>query len=54
MSEFAGAGRKPGLEIWRIEKLVPTPWSDIGKFCTGDSYIVLKTSAVAGELHYFF
>lgn len=49
MAEFAGAGQKPGLEVWRIEKMVPTPWADHGKFCTGDSYIVLKTNAVAGK-----
>eukprot|EP00298_Acanthocystis_sp_HF-20_P005546 c15680_g1_i1.p1 GENE.c15680_g1_i1~~c15680_g1_i1.p1 ORF type:complete len:835 (-),score=375.35 c15680_g1_i1:37-2541(-) len=50
--EFGGAGKKPGLEIWRIEKMVPVVWSDHGKFCSGDSYIVLKTTAVPGKTSY--
>ncbi|XP_065878731.1 villin-4-like [Euphorbia lathyris] len=45
---FQGAGKKAGLEIWRIEdfKPVPIPKSSYGKFFTGDSYIVLKTTAL--------
>jgi hypothetical protein len=25
MSDFDGAGVKPGVQVWRIEKMVPTP-----------------------------
>ncbi|RYR77067.1 hypothetical protein Ahy_A01g001545 [Arachis hypogaea] len=36
-----------GLEIWRIENFnpVPIPESSHGKFYTGDSYVILKTTA---------
>ncbi|OIT33520.1 PREDICTED: villin-4-like [Nicotiana attenuata] len=57
---FQGAGQKAGIEIWRIEKLspVPVPKSSHGKFYTGDSYIVLKTStsntgALRHDIHYW-
>ena len=45
MSEFKGAGIKPGMQIWRIENKVPKPWpeKEFGKFYEGDSYICLKT-----------
>ncbi|WCJ28826.1 villin putative [Euphorbia peplus] len=45
---FKEAGKKAGLEIWRIEdfKPVPIPKASFGKFFTGDSYIVLKTTAL--------
>jgi hypothetical protein len=51
MSEFGGdtVGKKPGLSIWRIEALKPVEWVDHGKFCVGDSYIVLKTTAKPGK-----
>ncbi|KAI4969901.1 hypothetical protein ZWY2020_000815 [Hordeum vulgare] len=49
-----------GLEIWRIEKLqaVPVPRESHGKFSTGDSYVILKTSALKNgsfrqEIHYW-
>eukprot|EP00271_Cylindrocystis_brebissonii_P011986 TRINITY_DN30012_c0_g1_i1.p1 TRINITY_DN30012_c0_g1~~TRINITY_DN30012_c0_g1_i1.p1 ORF type:complete len:346 (+),score=69.78 TRINITY_DN30012_c0_g1_i1:111-1148(+) len=40
---------KAGLLIWRIEnlKVVPLPQKEYGKFHTGDSYIVLKTTETA-------
>jgi hypothetical protein len=46
---FVGAGRTPGLELWRIEKLKPVkqPKAD-GKFFTGDSYILLVTTQTSG------
>ncbi|TVU42082.1 hypothetical protein EJB05_08470, partial [Eragrostis curvula] len=49
-----------GLEIWRIEnfKPVPVPSSSYGKFFTGDSYIILKTTALKNgslrhDIHYW-
>ncbi|XP_056277184.1 scinderin like b [Pseudoliparis swirei] len=45
--EFEGAGKQPGLQIWRIEnmdlKLVPKALH--GSFYTGDAYILLFTTA---------
>uniref|UniRef100_A0A336MY83 CSON002905 protein n=1 Tax=Culicoides sonorensis TaxID=179676 RepID=A0A336MY83_CULSO len=42
---FANAGKKAGLEIWRIENFAPVayPKNDYGKFYDGDSYIVMNT-----------
>lgn len=39
------AGKKVGLEIWRIEKFQVVSWpkEQYGKFFSGDSYIVLHT-----------
>ncbi|RLN12540.1 putative villin [Panicum miliaceum] len=49
-----------GLEIWRIENLkpVPIPASSYGKFFMGDSYIILKTTALKNgslrhDIHYW-
>ncbi|XP_021723438.1 villin-4-like [Chenopodium quinoa] len=57
---FQGAGQKAGLEIWRIENFRPVrvPSSSYGKFYTGDSYIVLKTTALKSgalrqDIHYW-
>ncbi|KAL9224110.1 hypothetical protein vseg_000179 [Gypsophila vaccaria] len=57
---FQGAGQKAGLEIWRIENFRPArvPDSSHGKFYTGDSYIVLKTTALKSgalrhDIHYW-
>ncbi|KAJ9141342.1 hypothetical protein P3X46_031884 [Hevea brasiliensis] len=57
---FQGAGQKAGLEIWRIENFrpVPIPKSSYGKFFTGDSYVVLKTTslksgALRHDIHYW-
>uniref|UniRef100_A0A8D0A7J5 Scinderin like a n=1 Tax=Sander lucioperca TaxID=283035 RepID=A0A8D0A7J5_SANLU len=52
--EFATAGKKPGLQVWRIEKmdLAPVPTELHGDFFTGDSYIVLHTtSAPSYNIH---
>ena len=45
-TDFAGAGAKPGMEVWRIEKMVPTPVPPkmLGHFYDGDAYICLKTT----------
>jgi len=42
---WKGAGTKPGLEIWRIEKFKVKKWkkSRYGEFYSGDSYIVLHS-----------
>ncbi|XP_074280873.1 villin-4-like isoform X2 [Silene latifolia] len=57
---FQGAGQKVGLEIWRIENFRPARVPDYssGKFYTGDSYIVLKTTslksgALRHDIHYW-
>lgn len=57
---FRGAGQKDGLEIWRIENFKPVaiPTTSYGKFYMGDSYIILKTTALRNgsfrhDLHYW-
>ncbi|PWZ36575.1 Villin-4 [Zea mays] len=57
---FHGAGQKDGLMVWRIEnfKPVPVPTSLHGKFYMGDSYIILKTTALKNgsfrhDIHYW-
>ncbi|KNC98587.1 uncharacterized protein SPPG_06272 [Spizellomyces punctatus DAOM BR117] len=58
---WEGAGKKPGLKVWRIEqfKVVPWPETDYGKFHTGDSYIVLNTyklpnsDALRHDIHFW-
>eukprot|EP00164_Ancoracysta_twista_P003232 GFYU01004318.1.p1 GENE.GFYU01004318.1~~GFYU01004318.1.p1 ORF type:complete len:812 (-),score=336.28 GFYU01004318.1:98-2533(-) len=51
MGDFAGAGKAVGMEIWRIEKLKPValPKEEYGRFHSGDSYILLKTSQKKGH-----
>jgi len=43
--EWKGAGKAPGIEIWRVEKLGIKKWpkEQYGSFYSGDSYIVLHT-----------
>lgn len=45
--EFATAGKSPGLQVWRVEKmdLKPVPREFYGEFYTGDSYILLYTTS---------
>ncbi|KAI4380570.1 hypothetical protein MLD38_006747 [Melastoma candidum] len=57
---FQGAGQKAGIEIWRIEDFRPVsvPQSSHGKFFTGDSYVILKTTALKNgalrhDIHYW-
>jgi len=42
---WEGAGKKPGLQIWRIVKFEVTHWpkEKYGQFYDGDSYIILHT-----------
>ncbi|XP_073150097.1 villin-4-like [Henckelia pumila] len=57
---FQGAGQNAGIEIWRIENFnpVPIPKPSHGKFFTGDSYVILKTTttkngALRHDIHYW-
>ncbi|XP_027066759.1 villin-4-like [Coffea arabica] len=57
---FQGAGQKAGIEIWRIENFRPVTISksSYGKFFTGDSYVILKTTALKNgalrhDIHYW-
>ncbi|XP_008786911.2 villin-2-like [Phoenix dactylifera] len=52
---FQGVGQKVGTEIWRIENFQPVPLSkaDYGKFYSGDSYIVLQTTAGKGGAYLY-
>ncbi|XP_063780496.1 scinderin-like [Pseudophryne corroboree] len=52
--EFANAGQKAGLQIWRIEKmdLVPVPENLHGNFYVGDAYLVLHT-IVKNNIKYY-
>ncbi|KAJ7986406.1 hypothetical protein DPEC_G00339570 [Dallia pectoralis] len=45
--EFQTAGKEPGLQIWRVEKmdLKPVPKQLFGNFFTGDCYVLLYTTA---------
>ncbi|XP_034038381.1 scinderin like b [Thalassophryne amazonica] len=45
--EFVNAGKKPGLQVWRIENLdlKPVPKELHGNFYIGDAYLVLHTTA---------
>ena len=45
---FTGAGKQPGLEIWRVEKMAvvkkaPSDKAYKGHLFQGDSYIILET-----------
>ncbi|KDO34602.1 hypothetical protein SPRG_00665 [Saprolegnia parasitica CBS 223.65] len=55
---FVGAGQRPGLVAWRIEKMVPVPVKkDLHKLHSGDSYIFLQTvqkgSALTWNIHFW-
>jgi hypothetical protein len=51
---MASCGKQP-LEIYRIEKFVPTPQAPEtwGKFYEGDSYVVLKLNEKEYDIHYW-
>lgn len=44
--EFEGAGKEPGLRVWRIENmdLKPVPKALYGNFYSGDAYVLLFTT----------
>jgi len=48
------AGKKEGVDVWRIEKfqVKPVPKDHYGKFFDGDSYIVLRTYKVQDQLKF--
>ncbi|XP_030647090.1 gelsolin b [Chanos chanos] len=53
--EFAKAGKKPGLQVWRVEKmdLVAVPENLYGGFYSGDAYLILNTiKQRSGNLQY--
>ncbi|XP_078406100.1 gelsolin-like isoform X1 [Cetorhinus maximus] len=53
--EFENAGKEPGLQIWRVEKLdlVAVPRNLYGDFFTGDAYLVMRTiKQRSGNLQY--
>lgn len=58
-SAFRAVTHKPGLVIWRIEKmdLVPLPLNTYGSFYEGDCYVLLSTrqlgSALSYDIHYW-
>jgi hypothetical protein len=58
--EWGSPGKDIGLELWRIEKMVPVRQPEVnGKFYSGDSYILLSTSkskrgnALEWNLHFW-
>lgn len=53
--EFARAGQKQGLQVWRVENfdLVAVPENLYGGFYTGDAYLILNTiKQRSGNLQY--
>eukprot|EP00624_Nannochloropsis_granulata_P002317 evm.model.NODE_21757_length_20200_cov_26.998911.2 len=56
---FQGAGRAPGLELWRIENLRPVKQEAVtGLFFKGDAYILLattqkKSNALQHSVHFW-
>lgn len=52
---FMASCGKEALEVYRIEKFVPTlqPTESYGKFYEGDSYVVLKNGDKEYDIHYW-
>jgi hypothetical protein len=46
---FLDLPETPTFNVWRIENFKPVPWTDIGSFYSGDSYIVLKAVYVGSS-----
>nr|XP_018668862.1 villin-1 isoform X2 [Ciona intestinalis] len=57
--EFEKAGKREGMEIWRVENMevVPIPKKSYGSFFSGDAYIILVTrkmgSGASYNLHFW-
>ncbi|KAJ3427674.1 villin [Anaeramoeba flamelloides] len=53
-SEFVSfqPGQKPGIEVWRIEKMKVATWKKVGVFLTGDSFIILHTKRTKSGISY--
>jgi len=51
---WRGAGKEPGIQVWRIEKFKVKKWpkNRYGEFCQGDSYIILHTIKDEDRLTY--
>jgi len=51
---WANAGKKEGIEVWRVEKFQIKPWphNQYGTFYSGDSFIVLNTYKVEDAFKY--
>jgi hypothetical protein len=56
-SDFGSVGGSVGLQVWRIENMMPVPVPEemYGKFFSGDSYIILNTQVVnkKWEIHFW-
>lgn len=52
--EFDKAGKEPGIQIWRVERLelAPVPKSLHGSFYVGDAYLVMHTTAIKNNFTY--
>eukprot|EP01083_Nonionella_stella_P073708 199552_1 len=48
---YKGAGKEPGIQVWRVEnfKVVPWPKLEYGCFFRGDSFIVLRSYKERGS-----
>ncbi|KAM9340464.1 scinderin isoform 2-T2 [Symphorus nematophorus] len=53
--EFTNAGKRAGLQIWRIEnlELVPVPENLHGNFYIGDAYVILYTIKQKDNFFYY-
>jgi len=51
---WRGAGKEPGIQVWRIEKFKVKKWPKrrYGEFYNGDSYIILHTMKIQDKLAY--
>eukprot|EP00397_Hematodinium_sp_SG-2012_P006950 GEMP01006988.1.p1 GENE.GEMP01006988.1~~GEMP01006988.1.p1 ORF type:complete len:787 (+),score=229.90 GEMP01006988.1:40-2400(+) len=54
MAAFANAGTTEGIEVWRLEKMTPEPWAQLGEFYSGDCYLVLHTIRARSRYDLYF
>ncbi|XP_072365237.1 scinderin isoform X1 [Scyliorhinus torazame] len=52
--EFENAGKKEGIQVWRVERLelVPVPQGFHGSFYVGDAYLVMQTIVRSNNFSY--